>query len=90
MSFECTKCTAKLATNANLKRHFKSIREGKMRSVCVHTCNLCGAKLAGKSKLSKFIETVHENKKPFECTLGAKKFGYKGHLNTHITSIIKE
>ena len=81
-SIKCNICDATFKTNQNLKKHIRSVHEGKR-----FKCKSCDASFTQKDSLSRHVTSVHEGKKPFKCNICDANFTQKGNLNGHISLV---
>ena len=83
--YQCQICDSKFRFPSLLKRHIRSVHEGKRP----FHCNLCISAFYEKTKLKEHIEAVHEGTipKPYQCQMCDSKFRFPSLLNRHIAQI---
>ena len=83
--YQCQICDSKFCFPSLLKRHIRSVHEGKRP----FHCNLCISAFYEKTKLKEHIEAVHEGTipKPYQCQMCDSKFRFPSLLNRHIAQI---
>ena len=74
----CDICGAKCLTQQTLKRHVKTIHEGKKP----FKCDICDVCFGQNSSLKRHISSVHEEK-TFDCDRCGAKFAIKQNLKRH-------
>ena len=81
-SIKCNICDATFKTNQNLKKHIRSIHEGKS-----FKCKSCDATFTQKERLNRHVALNHEGEKPFKCNICDASFTQKGKMNGHIAEV---
>jgi hypothetical protein len=82
-SYQCEICQACIKVKSNLKKHTKSVHEGKKP----FRCEICDYCYSQKSDLIKHIKSVHEGKKPFKCEICDYSCSHKPSLKKHFDSV---
>jgi hypothetical protein len=77
--FICTFCNRAFLAKGSLKRHIKSVHEGKRPQ----KCNKCELRFVKMTDLNRHLESVHEKKKPFQCEICDYSCSLKFNLKRH-------
>ena len=81
---ECNICNRKsFKTSNHLKKHIKTIHEGRKD----FKCDSCGKSFTAAGSLKIHINTIHEGHKDFKCDSCGKSFTIASYLDKHINKV---
>ncbi len=76
----CHICGHCFAQSADLRKHIRTVHEGKRP----FACDLCSKRFGEKGNLRKHRRSVHFNERPFGCSTCGATFAFKDGLARHI------